>query len=100
MARSTVYGPGRGERVSDVDAELLRLIDAEYTRRPFYGSRRMRVSLRAQGYTVSRKRIQRLMRTLGLAAMLSGPHTMSSPRRYRLGILAKSLFLKSYSRYE
>ena len=75
VARSTVYGPGRGERVSDVDAELLRLIDAEYTRRPFYGSRRMRVSLRAQGYTVSRKRVQRLMGRLGLAGMLPGPHT-------------------------
>ena len=75
VARSTVYGPERGERVSDLDMELLRLIDAEYTRRPFYGSRRMHVSLSAQGYVVSRKRIQRLMRTLGLAAMLPSPHT-------------------------
>lgn len=75
VPRSTVYAPVGGEQVSDLDLQLLRLIDEEYTRRPFYGSRRMRVSLRQQGYDVGRKRVQRLMRTLGLAGMLPGPHT-------------------------
>lgn len=75
IARSTVYAPAPVGVVSDLDLELLRLIDEEYTRRPFYGSRRMVVSLRQQGYGVSRKRVQRLMRLLGLAGLVPGPHT-------------------------
>jgi putative transposase len=51
------------------------LIDAEYTRHPFYGSRRMGVSLNALGHTINRKRIQRLMRMMGLAGMAPGPNT-------------------------
>ena len=54
---------------------LLSLIDAEYTAHPFYGTRKMVVILCNQGHKVNRKRIQRLMRILGLAAMVPGPHT-------------------------
>jgi len=75
IARSTPYMPAREAVVSDLDLELLRLIDEEDTRRPFYGSRRMVVSLRQQGYGVSRKRVQRLMRRLGLAGMAPSTHT-------------------------
>ena len=52
---------------------MLRLIDAEYTHRPFYGSRRMVISLAEQGHTVNRKRVQRLLRVLGLVGMAPGP---------------------------
>jgi putative transposase len=52
---------------------LLALIDAEYTRHPFYGSRKMVAYLATQGYRVNRKRVQRLMRVLGLAGMAPGP---------------------------
>ena len=45
-----------------IDLLHSRLIDEEYTRNPFYGARRMVVFLRAVGYTVNRKRVQRLMR--------------------------------------
>ena len=75
VARSGIYRLEPEPAVSALDLELLRLIDAEYTRRPFYGSRRMVRSLRAQGYGVNRKRVQRLMRVLGLAGMAPGPHT-------------------------
>ena len=54
---------------------ILALIDAEYTRHPFYGSRKMVVYLRIRGITVNRKRVQRLMRILGLAGMAPGPNT-------------------------
>lgn len=54
---------------------LLRLLDEEYTRHPFYGSRKMVVWLRAQGHCVNRKRVQRLMRILGLVAMAPSPNT-------------------------
>ena len=61
------------------DNELRGLIDEEYTSRPFYGSRRMAVFLRGRGYRVNRKRVQRLMREMGLAGMAPGPATSSSP---------------------
>lgn len=54
---------------------LLALMDAEYTRHPFYGSRKMVVYLRGLGYRINRKRVQRLMGILGLAGMAPGPHT-------------------------
>lgn len=54
---------------------MLAAIDAEYTRHPFFGSRRMVVFLIGLGYLVNRKRIQRLMRILGLAGMAPGPNT-------------------------
>jgi putative transposase len=59
----------------DDELELLTLIDAEYTRHPFFGSRKIMHYLRGLGYTINRKRVQRLMRTLGLAGMAPGPNT-------------------------
>ena len=53
----------------------MRLIDEEYTRHPFYGSRRMVVILLRQGWMVNRKRVQRLMRLMGLEAMAPRPST-------------------------
>ena len=51
------------------------MIDEQYTRRPFYGSRKMVSFLEARGHRVNRKRVQRLMRILGLAGMAPGPNT-------------------------
>ena len=73
MARSTVYADKA--EVAEVELMLLRLLDEEYTRHPFYGSRKMTVWLRVQGHAVNRKRVQRLMRILGLIAMAPGPNT-------------------------
>ncbi|WP_425482513.1 IS3 family transposase, partial [Allochromatium palmeri] len=69
IARSGVYRASSEEGVSALDQILLALIDAEYTRHPFYGSRRLVVFLNGQGHGVNRKRVQRLMRILGLAGM-------------------------------
>ena len=73
--RSWCYGPTKSPVPDADDLELLRLIDDENTRHPFYGSRRMKRFLLAQGYQVNRKRVQRLMRELGLAGMAPGPNT-------------------------
>jgi putative transposase len=73
IARSTVYADK--VEVDEAELMLLRLLDEEYTRHPFYGSRKMTVWLRAQGHAVNRKRVQRLMRILGLIAMAPGPNT-------------------------
>ena len=74
IARSTVYG----DKAVVVDAGeliLLGLLDEEYTRHPFYGSRKMVVWLRTRGHCVNRKGVQRLMRILGLVAMAPSPNT-------------------------
>ncbi len=54
---------------------LVRLIDEQYTRTPFYGSRRMTAWLRAEGYRVNRKRVQRLMRRMGIEGIGPKPGT-------------------------
>lgn len=54
---------------------LMRRIDAIYLERPYYGRRRMTVALEGEGYEVNHKRVQRLMRLMGLEGMAPGPHT-------------------------
>lgn len=79
VPRATVYrqidAASRQACEDESDLQLRTLIDEEYTSRPFYGSRRMVVSLRVAGYVVNRKRVQRLMRGMGLAGMAPGPNT-------------------------
>ena len=53
----------------------MRLIDLEYTARPFLGYRKMVLHLREQGHPVNKKRVARLMQLMGLAAMVPGPNT-------------------------
>ena len=51
----------------------MRLIDEQYTKTPFYGIPRLTVWLRSQGHVVNRKRVARLMRKMGLAAIYPKP---------------------------
>src|SRR5258708_25062805 len=50
-------------------------LDRQYLRTPFYGSRRMTAWLQTQGHGVNRKRVQRLMQRMGLAAIYQRPRT-------------------------
>ncbi|TVQ86230.1 MAG: IS3 family transposase [Chromatiaceae bacterium] len=84
VARSGIYRLEPKQAASALDLELLRLIDAAYTHRPFYGSRRMVVSLRAQGDAINRKRVQRLMRVLGLAGLAPGPLTSKPHSEHKI----------------
>jgi len=52
---------------------LMRLIDEEYTRHPFLGSRRIREWLCRRGYQVGRNRVQRLMQRMGIEAVYPKP---------------------------
>jgi len=73
LARSSYYyqpAPANPENLA-----LMRLLDEQYLRTPFYGSRRMTVWLQRQGYAVNRKRVQRLMQVMGLAGLAPGPGT-------------------------
>ena len=73
--RSTVYLPSIVLLPDAEELLLLELIDKEYTRHPFYGSRKIMHYLRNEGHKINRKRVQRLMRLLGLAGMAPGPNT-------------------------
>jgi putative transposase len=57
------------------DLELMRLLDQQYTRTPFYGRRRMTIYLRQQGYQVNPKRVRRLLQVMGLEAIYPKPRT-------------------------
>jgi putative transposase len=84
VARSTAYAPRRTVEPDAEEMELLALIDAEYTRHPFYGSRRMVIHLDKLGRRVNRKRVQRLMGVLGLAGMAPGPDTSRPHPRHKV----------------
>ena len=65
--RSTYYYKKRP--IKPIDLKLMELIDKQYLKTPTWGSRSMRNYLRRSGYKVNRKRIQRLMRLMGLEAI-------------------------------
>ena len=82
LLRSSLYYRGRGE--SKENLRLMRLIDEEYLRHPFYGSRKMVVWLRSQGERVNRKRVQRLMRKMGIEAIYQKPKTTQRGAGHRI----------------
>ena len=84
VSRSSVYVGGHVEAVDEDDLLLCRLIDEQYTLRPFYGTRRMVVFLRGKGHCVNRKRVQRLMRGMGLEGMAPGPNTSRPHPEHRI----------------
>ena len=73
ISRSSVYS--QPHEANEYELELMSLIDRQYLATPFYGSRRMTVWLNAQGHRVNRKRVQRLMRLMGLEAVYRHPNT-------------------------
>jgi putative transposase len=71
LARSSYYYEPVPE--SEEDLLLMRLLDEQYTRTPFYGLRKLVVFLEEQGYVVDRKRVRRLMRLMGLETIYPKP---------------------------
>jgi putative transposase len=63
---------------------LMRRIDELYTAWPFLGSRRITALLRAEGQRINRKRVQRLMRRLGIAALGPKPRTTKPARGHKI----------------
>jgi putative transposase len=84
VARTSRYQPKKEKQVSEYELKLLNLIDELYTRYPFYGSRKMTRDIRDMGYQVNRKRVQRLMRKLGLVAMVPGPNTSKAHPQHKV----------------
>jgi putative transposase len=73
LHRSTLYYEPAEANAEDL--EIMNQIDRQYLQTPFYGSRRMTVVLQELGYEVNRKRVQRLMRLMGLEGLAPGPNT-------------------------
>src|SRR6201997_5909031 len=73
LPRSSVYR--KPADLSAEDCAIMALIDRQYLVRPYYGSRRMAAWLATQGHAVNRKRVRRLMRLAGLAAIYQRPNT-------------------------
>ncbi len=82
LPRSTYYHTPKPE--TDFNFELMREIDLIYTRWPFYGSRRITVELQHMGYAINRKRIQRLMRAMGIQAIYARPKTTTPNPKHRI----------------
>ena len=73
ISRSSLYYRPKGPDA--LTLKLMRRIDEQYLKTPFYGSRKMTAWLRGQGYAVGRDRVRRLMRLLGLEAVYQKPKT-------------------------
>ena len=82
LPRSTYYHAGDGESAANL--RLMRLIDEQYLKTPFYGSRGMTQWLRRAGYRVNRKRVRRLMGVMGLEAIYPRRRTSVSAPEHRI----------------
>lgn len=83
LPRSSFYRQQcKGE--SDKNLSLMRLIDEEYTRHPFFGTRQIRNYLRRQGYRINRKRVQRLMRLMGIQSVAPKPNTSKPSNKHKI----------------
>ena len=94
VARATWYGQRQRKAQActrlaltvrqGLEQEHLKLIDAQYTRTPFYGTRKMVRHLKDCGHRVNRKRVQRLMRKLGLHGVAPGPNTSNRHPQHKI----------------
>ena len=82
VAHSSLYY--RPKEASGEDLALMQAIDRQYLDTPFYGSTRMKVGLAREGRCVSRKRVQRLMRIMGLRATYRSPRTSQPAPAHRI----------------
>jgi len=82
VARSTAYY--RAKPISDTDQVLMRLIDEIHLEYPFLGSRGVRGELEERGHRVNRKRIQRLMRHMGLQALYPKRRTSQPGKGHKI----------------
>jgi putative transposase len=92
LSRSGYYYQAQGETA--YNEHLMRLMDEEYTRHPFYGVERMTGWLTCQGYGVNAKRVRRLLRLMGLMAIYPKPQLSGGvPRRTVYPYLLRGLLI-------
>ena len=82
LNRSSYYYSPKLE--SQHNLELMKMIDQEYMNYPFFGSRQMKRHLNRQGYAISRNRVRRLMRKMGLVAIYQKPKTTGRNKEHQV----------------
>jgi putative transposase len=82
LNRSSLYYEPAAESAANL--RLMRVLDEQYTACPFYGSRRLTAWLVQQGETVNRKRVQRLLRLMGLEAIYPKPRLSVPGKGHRI----------------
>jgi putative transposase len=102
LNRSSLYYTAKGE--TDYNEMLMKLIDEQYVKTPFYGIDKMTQWLRLEGHRVNHKRVRRLMRQMGLEAVyprrkrgLSIPNTQHKIYPYR--VLSASVHDMNFRRW-
>jgi putative transposase len=75
LNRASWYTQPQGAVEPEESLTLMRRIDEHYTAHPFYGSRKLMAVLRREGWRINRKRVQRLMRLMGIASVAPKPGT-------------------------
>ncbi len=83
ISRSSLYYSPR-QKLSRRDLSLMRAIDRQYLKAPYYGRRRMRLALKSQGYQVSEKKVRRLMQLMRLKALSPGPSTSTRAKEHKV----------------
>jgi putative transposase len=92
LARASYYYEPALE--TKLNLKIMRMIDEQYLITPFYGSRRMTEELKRKGEVVNRKRLQRLMRVMGIEAMYPRPKTsIGNKDHYKFPYLLKGLII-------
>lgn len=82
LSRSSLYYEPAMETAFNL--HLMRLIDAKYLQRPYFGRRRMTDYLQRQGYSVNHKRVRRLMQKMGIQAIYPKPRTSQSAEGHKI----------------
>ncbi len=81
ISRSSFYYEPKGE--TEMNLDLMRLIDKQFLEAPFYGVRQMTWHLRNEDHLVNEKRIRRLMRLMGLMPIYQKPNTSKAAKGHK-----------------
>ncbi|MCP4606223.1 MAG: IS3 family transposase [Proteobacteria bacterium] len=82
ISRSSCYYQAKGE--NPLNLKLLRQIDEQFLKTPWYGSRQMSSHFRREGYEIGRKRVRRLMRKMGIVAVYQKPRTSAPNPEHKI----------------
>ena len=82
MSRSSFYYESQAE--SEMNLDLMRLIDKQFLETPFYGVRQMTWHLSNEDHLVNEKRIHRLMRLMGLMPFYQKPNTSTAAKGHKI----------------
>lgn len=82
LNRASYYYQAASE--SPLNLKLMRLMDEQYMKMPFYGWPRMTAHLRRQGYDINHKRVQRLMQKMGLQAIYPRPRPKNDRHEHKI----------------